>query len=115
MARAPAEIPATKTKAMARRRRRRPGRTWRPGTSSGPFQPVPDAPDRLDERRARRVILDLGPKTLDGRINHPGVAKVVVVPHSLEEQLPGERLPRATGQLHEQAELGRRKPEVLPV
>src|SRR5205807_3851941 len=79
-----------------------------------PVQPVPDAADRRDEPRVRRVVLDLAAEALHRDVDQSRVAEVVVVPHALEEHLPSEDLPRAARQLEEQPELGGREREVAP-
>src|SRR5262249_26104666 len=86
-----------------------------PAARLRPFQPVPDAADRGDEPRMRRVILDLAAQALDGDVHQPRVADVVVAPDPFQEQLPCEDLPRTPGQLEQQPELGRREAYVAAV
>src|SRR5690625_4676535 len=75
--------------------------------SRGLSRLVADAPDRHDDLRILRVLLDLRPQPLDVHVDQPRVRGVAVAPHLFEEDLAGEDLPRLAGERHEQVELER--------
>src|SRR6266540_5445956 len=66
---------------------------------------VADAPHGLDRAGLLRVVLHLRAEALDGHVDEPGVAEVVVVPDALQQELASEDLARAPGELEQQPEL----------
>src|SRR6478735_5003747 len=91
-----------------------------PGTSCGsPAGEVPswaagsdpcfvaDTTHRQYNFRGLRVLFDLGPQALDMDVDQAGIGGVAVAPHLLQQQLPGEDLPRLAGQRHQEVELQR--------
>src|SRR5918994_7882699 len=61
--------------------------------SAGPTEHVADAADRVDERRVRRIALDLAAEPVDMDIDCARLAGVVVPPDALEQLVAGEDLP----------------------
>jgi hypothetical protein len=55
----------------------------------GHCQLVAGAPDRTDEARVRRVVLDLRAEPLHRHIHEPGVAEVRVPPDPVQQQVAG--------------------------
>src|SRR3954471_20702186 len=76
---------------------------------------VADAPGGHDDLRAFGVVLDLGAQPLHVDVDQPGVARVAVAPHLLEEDLAGEDLPGLAGERDEQVELEGRQRQRLVV
>jgi hypothetical protein len=68
--------------------------SWRenPTPSGGPPEDVADAADRVDEPRARGIVLDLAAEPVDVDVDGARLAGVVVAPDALEELVPGEDL-----------------------
>src|SRR5579885_802280 len=67
---------------------------------SGPgLEAVAHAPDRPDEGRAGRVLVDLGSQSLDVDVERPRVADVVSAPDVVDERLAPDQ---AAGLLDEQ-------------
>src|SRR4051812_28094473 len=65
--------------------------------------------DRQHDLGLLRIALDLGAQPLHVDVDQPGVGRVPVAPHLLEEQLAGEHLARLAGQRDQQVELQRRE------
>ena len=74
---------------------------------------VADAAHGLDQRRLLRIVLDLRPQPLHGRVDEARVAQVVVVPDQLEQQLARESPALAAARARAAAELGRRQLQLL--
>ena len=101
---AAAEMPTASMNAIVRRRRKavtKPGRTGSRRRA------------RSGSAGLRRVVLDLPAQPLNGDVNEPRVAEVVVVPDQLEQQFTREDLLGPARELEQQAKLGggqRRRP-----
>src|SRR5215211_751081 len=74
---------------------------------------VADAAHGLDRAGLLRVVLHLRAEALDGHVDEPGVAEVVVVPDALQQEVASEDLARAPGELEQQSELGGAQAQLL--
>ena len=68
---------------------------------------VPHAAHRQHDLGTLGVALDLRAQPLHVHVDQPGVGRVPVAPHLLEQHLAGEHLARLAGQRDEQVELER--------
>src|SRR5215207_6829923 len=74
---------------------------------------VADAAHGLDRAGLLRVVLHLRAEALDGHVDEPGVAEVVVVPDALQQEVASEDLAWAPGELEQQSELGGAQAQLL--
>src|SRR4249920_2428791 len=107
IASAAAPTPTASTNAIVRRRRKGIG------ARLARVEAVADPAHGVDQLRLFRIVLDLGPQPLDGRVHETRIAEVVVVPDELEQQLAREDLLRPARELEQEAELGRGKRDLL--
>ena len=59
-------------------------------TVGGELEAVADPADRGDDRRGRRVLLDVGAQPLDVHVERLGVAEVVGAPDPVDQHVAGE-------------------------
>src|SRR5580693_334990 len=74
---------------------------------------ISNAPNGHHDFRSLRILLDLGPQSLDVDVDQPGVGRVPVAPDLLEQDLAGEDLAWLAGQRHQEVELQRRQVQRL--
>src|SRR6478609_1257808 len=78
-------------------------------------RPVPDAAYSDDHLGVLGILLDLGTQPLHVHVHQPGVGRVPISPHLLQQHLAGEHLARLAGQGDQQVELQRGERDLFAV